>query len=172
MVLLPPPERSQYGAVLELMVGAAAAVTESVDSVLQNGLKLSILFLVSEDGDENPMRTFVVGRAEKADIVITGAGNSVSDVHLEITQDAKGYYYLVDCNSTNGTFCKRGSRWEPIREATYVGLDELLLLGKYQTSIRKLLDMLAGKNVNHEEITPHLGVQRDPDTGEIIPQRH
>jgi len=115
------------------------------------------------------MRTFLVGRAKKADIVITDADHSVSDIHLEITQDANGHYYLVDCNSTNGTFCKRGPHWEPVKEGTYVGLDELLLLGKYQTSIRKLLAMSVGKKVNPK--TPHLGVQRDPDTGEIIPQR-
>ncbi len=115
------------------------------------------------------MRTFIVGRAQKADIVIIDADHSVSDIHLEITQDAKGYYYLVDCNSINGTFCKRGARWEPVKEGTYVGLDELLLLGKYQTSIRKLLAIL---KVNPKKTTSHLGLQRDPDTGEIIPQRH
>jgi predicted component of type VI protein secretion system len=105
------------------------------------------------------MRTFIVGRAQKADIVISDADHSVSDIHLEITEDAEGYY-IIDCNSTNGTFRKRGGRWEPVKETSYVGLDDLLLLGKYQTSIRKLLAMHVSSS----------SIQRDPETGEIIPK--
>ncbi|MEN8218956.1 MAG: FHA domain-containing protein [Pseudomonadota bacterium] len=106
------------------------------------------------------MRNFLAGRAQKADIVISDADHSVSDIHLEITEDAKGYYYIIDCNSTNGTFRKRGGRWEPVKETSYVGLDDLLLLGKYQTSIRKLLAMRVNRS----------SLQRDPETGEIIPK--
>lgn len=124
--------------------------------------------------DENPMRTFLVGRSKKADIVITDADHSVSGIHLELTEDAEGRYYIIDCNSTNGTFRKRGGRWDPIKQA-YIGLDDRLLLGKYPSSIRKLLAM----RVEKKTATPspqkkgiYLGVERDPETGEIIPRRY
>ncbi len=50
------------------------------------------------------METYVVGRGKKADIPLSDADDSVSKLHVEITQDSKGNLYLTDCGSLNGTF--------------------------------------------------------------------
>jgi predicted component of type VI protein secretion system len=113
------------------------------------------------------VRSYFVGRSERADIVIADADNSVENIHIELIEDSHGKYYILDYNSINGTFCKQGGRWLPIEQAC-VKLDEPLLLGKYQTSVRKLLAMRA--KLPQQRV--YVGIQRDPKTGEIIPRRH
>ncbi len=117
------------------------------------------------------MKTYLVGRDNIADIVITD--NSVSNIHLELTEETNGKYFIIDCNPFNATFRKQGGRWAPVKQ-TYVYRDDLLLLGgKYQTSVGKLLSMRKG--LLEDQLTPHtgsyIGVRRDPKTGVIMPRR-
>ncbi|RKZ38416.1 MAG: hypothetical protein DRQ49_14350 [Gammaproteobacteria bacterium] len=86
------------------------------------------------------MKTYIIGRSQNADIVITNADQSVSAFHLELTEDSNGKYFVTDRKSANGTYRKYGGRWIAIQE-TYVSLNEQLLLGKYQVTIRELLAM-------------------------------
>jgi pSer/pThr/pTyr-binding forkhead associated (FHA) protein len=120
-----------------------------------------------------PMKTYLIGRNHKANIVIKDADRSVSGIHLEITVDTDGKFYIIDCNSTNGTYRKRGGRWIAIQQ-TYVSQDEQILLGKYLTTVRELLSMRS-KNlslkIDKYQKDTHIGVERDPETGEIIPRR-
>ena len=110
------------------------------------------------------MKTYFIGRGQKADIIIPDADHSVASIHLELVEEASNQYYILDCNSLNGTFRKWGGRWLPIQKA-YVSLDEPLLLGKYPTTLRQLLALRALKKA-------YIGVQRDPETGEIVPRKH
>ncbi len=120
------------------------------------------------------MKTYLIGRSHKANIVIKDADRSVSGIHLELTEDADGKFYIIDCNSTNGTYRKRGGRWIAIQQ-TYVNQDEQILLGKYITTVRELLSMrvedFSLKRGRDEEDT-YIGVERDPETGEVIPRRY
>jgi pSer/pThr/pTyr-binding forkhead associated (FHA) protein len=120
-----------------------------------------------------PMKTYLIGRSHKANIVIKDADRSVSGIHLELTVDTDGRFYIIDCKSTNGTYRKRGGRWIAIQQ-TYVSQDEQILLGKYLTTVRELLSMRFQKlSLQREpsENDTHIGVERDPETGEIIPRR-
>jgi len=120
------------------------------------------------------MKTYIIGRSQNADIVITNAEHSVSAFHLELTEDIDGKYYVVDRKSTNGTYRKYGGRWLSIQQ-TYVSLNDRLLLGKYQVTIRQLLAMRMEqvppvKNIYQKGI--FLSVERHSETGEIIPRRN
>lgn len=115
------------------------------------------------------MKTYFIGRGKQADIMIPDADNSVAGIHLELVEEAKNQYYILDCDSLNGTFRKQGGRWLPIQKA-YIHLDEPLLLGKYQTTIRQLLALRVTKTAQQQKM--HIGVQRDPETGEIVPRRY
>jgi len=112
------------------------------------------------------VKTYFIGRGSQADIKIPDADNSVANIHLQLIEEAKNKYYILDCNSLNGTFRKHGGRWLPIQK-TYIQVDEPLLLGKYQTTIRQLLALRLSQ---HKKV--YIGVQRDPDTGEIVPRRY
>ncbi|MCK5716920.1 MAG: FHA domain-containing protein [Thiomargarita sp.] len=122
------------------------------------------------------MKTYLVGRDHHiADIVITDADHSVSNIHLELKEESNGKYCIIDCNTFNATFRKQGGRWAPVKQ-TYVYRDDLLLLGgKYQTSVRKLLSMRKGLLTEQLKKTSHhhsyIGVRRDPKTGVIMPRR-
>jgi pSer/pThr/pTyr-binding forkhead associated (FHA) protein len=87
------------------------------------------------------MKKYLVGRsATKVDITIPDPERTVSGIHLELVEDAGDNYYAIDCNSKNGTYRQKGDQWMRILKE-YVKLDEPLLLGKYQTSVRQLLAM-------------------------------
>jgi len=120
------------------------------------------------------MITYLIGRSPKANIVIQDADRSVSGIHLELTEDADGKFYIIDCNSTNGTYRKRGGRWITIQQ-TYVSQDEQILLGKHLTTVRELLsrrvDNVSFKKSGRDKKDTYIGVERDPKTGEIIPRR-
>jgi predicted component of type VI protein secretion system len=118
------------------------------------------------------MRTYIIGRNKDADIVITDGDRSVCGFHLELIEDTHCKYYVIDRKSTNGTYRKHGGRWLPIQQC-YVNLDDWLLLGKYPITVRQLLakynEQPSIKDIRQKRSC--LTVKRDPETGEIIPQR-
>lgn len=114
------------------------------------------------------MKTYLVGRSNQADIALTNADHSVSNFHLELTKDSDGKYYIIDRNSTNGTFHQRNGRKCSIRQ-TYVDFDEPLILGKYQTTVRQLLSQL--QTTKQPETFNGGPKERNPENGEIIFRR-
>jgi pSer/pThr/pTyr-binding forkhead associated (FHA) protein len=117
------------------------------------------------------MKTYITGRNKDADIVITDADRSVCGFHLELIEDTHHKYYVIDRKSANGTYRKHGGRWVSIQQS-YVNLEDWLLLGKYPITVRQLLAMYneqvpSIKDTRQKRLT----VKRDPETGEIIPQR-
>ncbi len=82
-------------------------------------------------------RSYRVGRRGDADIVVSDS--SVSRSHADLVVDGEGGYFLTDCGSRLGTFVLRDGAWEPVRQA-FVGPDEPVLLGDFETTVRMLLD--------------------------------
>ncbi len=123
------------------------------------------------------MKTFSVGCSRKTDIVLIDPQHTVSRMHIELTVDREGRYYITDCNSTNGTF--RQSSGKKIRiQQDYVDFNEPLWLGTYSTSVSQLLQQLpAFLKVSSLPTTPSPKqasfalkgrIERNPETGEII----
>jgi predicted component of type VI protein secretion system len=117
------------------------------------------------------MKTYRVGRSQRNDIMVPETEKTVSGAHLELIQDEEGRYYVVDRKSTNGTYRKQEERWMRIKQA-YVSLDEPLLLGRYQTTVRQLLTMRTELPTVKNQPESHNGpVERNPETGEIISRK-
>ena len=133
-------------------------------------------------------RSFVIGRSPYADVVLADTG--VARRHAEVVATADGRFHLTDCASETGTWRRAGSGddWEAVRQA-FVAKDEPLRLGDYRCTIQDLLgDQLktadgAGRGAGSgkgrwrhegagEAAEPPRGrVERDPETGEIVPKR-
>jgi predicted component of type VI protein secretion system len=96
------------------------------------------------------MKTYIVGRSRKSDIIIDHINRTVSRKHLKITVEDDGKYYILDCESTNGTYRQEGTRWAQIKQS-YVDIDEPLLLGRYKTTIRELLELRAENPLEEEQ---------------------
>jgi hypothetical protein len=111
------------------------------------------------------VKTYLIGRSPKADIVIAPTEYSVDDIHLELVERMPNQYDVFDCDSHNGTFRKRGGRWLPIQQGC-ITLDERILLGKYPTTVRQLLALR-----QHPMKKNCARIKRDPETGEILPLR-
>jgi pSer/pThr/pTyr-binding forkhead associated (FHA) protein len=117
------------------------------------------------------MKTYIVGRSKKSDIYIKNADLTVSGLHLEIIEDTDGKYYVIDRNSSNGTYYQQTK--QRIQQS-YVDFDEALFLGNYKTTLRQLLNM-RNQTASSTDTTykTHLNdkVERNPETGEIISRR-
>lgn len=85
------------------------------------------------------MRAFTIGRSRKSDVVIDHA--SVSREHAELVATEEGRYYLTDCSSANGTYRLKHGEWKQIRQE-FIAPDEVIILGEYKTSARKLASAL------------------------------
>ena len=133
-------------------------------------------------------RSFVIGRSPYADVVLADTG--VARRHAEVVATADGRFHLTDCASETGTWRRAGKDgpWEAVRQA-FVAPDEPLRLGDHHCTVESLLgDQLrpeegpgrgggAGKGRwRHEGMgetaePPRGRVERDPETGEIVPKR-
>ena len=133
-------------------------------------------------------RSFVIGRSPYADVVL--ADTAVARRHAEIVVTADGRFHLTDCASETGTWRRAGQDgpWQAVRQA-FVAVDEPLRLGDHHCTIQSLIgDQLApggapgrgggaGKGRWRHEgmgeaVEPPRGrVERDPETGEIVPKR-
>ncbi|MHC4221835.1 MAG: FHA domain-containing protein [Planctomycetota bacterium] len=80
-------------------------------------------------------RTYVIGR--EGHIYIDDP--TVSKQHAEI-QIINGEIYLRDLSSTNGTYLIKNQRLVPFVEG-YVQLQQLIVLGNKQYSVRQLLEI-------------------------------
>ena len=138
-------------------------------------------------------RSFVIGRSPYADVVL--ADTSVARRHAEVVTTGDGRFHLTDCAAPTGTWRRKDAggdgKWERIRQ-TFVTVDEPLRLGEHDCTIQSLLgDRLvsedgggrgdgaggAGKGRWRHEGMPEAAdpprgrVERDPETGEIVPKR-
>ena len=133
-------------------------------------------------------RSFVIGRSPYADVVLADTG--VARRHAEIVATADGRFHLTDCASEAGTWRRAGTdgHWEAVRQS-FVSPDEPLRLGDHHCTINALIgDQLnpkegagssggSGKGRwRHEGMgeaaePPRGRVERDPETGEIVPKR-
>ena len=135
-------------------------------------------------------RSFVIGRSPYADVVLADTG--VARRHAEVVATADGRFHLTDCASETGTWRRAGASddgaWEVVRQA-FVAADEPLRLGDHHCTIQSLLgDQLAPQDGSgrgagsgkgrwrHEGMgeaaePPRGRVERDPETGEIVPKR-
>ena len=88
---------------------------------------------------------YQVGRENaqfKCDIYVPKDADTVSRHHLELTVTEDGQYFLNDLNSASGTFRRLPSgKWERMGQG-YVELEEPIRLGKYETSVSRLLSLL------------------------------
>lgn len=130
------------------------------------------------------MKAFKIGRSRSNDVILPH--ESVSRAHAELVATDNGRYYMTDCDSTLGTFRKKGERWVRIRQE-FVDPDEPIVLGEYSTTARGLARALpdekrnffiparelqiiegifVGKTTNPN--MPTGPVERDPETGEVI----
>ncbi|HEY7297542.1 MAG TPA: FHA domain-containing protein [Xanthobacteraceae bacterium] len=142
------------------------------------------------------INAFLVGRSKECDVVV--ADPSVSRRHAEFLVNAVNDLMLADCDSTFGTFIRRGDAWQRITTAR-VEVSDQVRLGRYQTSIRALMTALADRlrdtttsapvpqqpaatavcGPNAAAATRPAGaappgkvvVERDPETGEIISRK-
>ena len=115
---------------------------------------------------------YQIGRSSAAHIQI--GDSSVSRIHAELIVTSDGSYYLTDCDSGGGSFIARGGEWAPIQQQ-YIGTDDNILLGRYQTTPQQLIAMLKDPQDNSVEQTPSPvddlpagPVRRNIETGEII----
>lgn len=92
------------------------------------------------------MQTYLVGRRnsrQPCDIEVPENESSVSRKHLELSVTEDGRYYVVHLHPQNTTEVLRDGKWRRITQ-DYVGVDEGLRLGSYETSARRLLSALGG----------------------------
>lgn len=113
--------------------------------------------------------TYRIGRGEGVDIRIDDA--TVSRLHAELVVTANESYYLTDCDSSGGSYVARNGEWKPIKQEFIAPL-EAILLGRYQTTVQKLMAMGQQDNRSADERRkddlPAGPVRRNIDTGEII----
>ncbi len=82
------------------------------------------------------MKTYRIGRATNADIVITDS--SVSRDHADLIEAADGSYYWIDRNSPNGCFRCDNGQWGRLTKG-YVAGDLPIRLGSFETTVAGLL---------------------------------
>jgi hypothetical protein len=91
------------------------------------------------------MRTYLVGRQNQrqpCDIALPESELSVSRKHMELSITDDGRLYVVHLHPRNITSVQRNGTWMQLTQ-DYVKEDEPLLLGKYETTARKLLSLAA-----------------------------
>jgi predicted component of type VI protein secretion system len=120
-------------------------------------------------------KTYLIGRSPDCDIVLADA--TISRRHAELVEGADGRFFLTDRESAAGSWRRQSGDWSKLRQ-TFVTLDEPLMLGRYTTSVKALLKLLAqqkgggaGAGLAPTQVEADLpigGVMRNPLTGEIV----
>lgn len=80
-------------------------------------------------------KTYIIGRQGHVSII----DPAVSKQHAEL-QVLNGEIFIRDLGSTNGTFLVKNQRLVPI-QAGYVQINQLILIGNEQYTVRALLEM-------------------------------
>ena len=111
-------------------------------------------------------RTISIGRQRDSEIRLGHA--SVSRQHAELTLTDEGRLYLTDRGSLRGTWVLRAGEWIGHRQG-FVGLDERLRFGRYDTRLRELLrDDSFDVGIQQPRPEPaSVRPRRNPGTGEV-----
>ena len=119
------------------------------------------------------IKTYLIGRNPDCDIVLADA--TISRKHAELVEGGDGRLYLTDRESAAGTWTRRTGEWTNLRQA-FVEPDEPIMLGRYATTAKALLKLIAARKEGAGgsapvQADPDLvagGVMRNPQTGEIV----
>jgi len=88
------------------------------------------------EGDvANDVQTVLIGRHSDCDVVL--ADDSVSRLHAELVLGRNRRFFLVDRQSTRGTWLSRGS-WQRLDRADYVQSDERVRFGDSELTVEDL----------------------------------
>ena len=112
-------------------------------------------------------RTYRVGRSVGSDVQLDDPG--VSRRQIELTLTAHGKFFIVDCNSSCGTFIWREEVWIPFKQG-YVEPHEKLRFGSFALKLSNLLERLPdrGSTPEHGQGEPlSVRPRRKVSTGEI-----
>lgn len=82
------------------------------------------------------INTYSIGRSNTADIQLSDPG--ISRIHAELTVTEDGRYYLVDANSTAGTFIRRLDDWIDLTQG-FVTISDTLSLGKSRIAVSEII---------------------------------
>ena len=86
------------------------------------------------------MQRYLIGNSKTKEADISINQESISRRHAELIHGKDNTYLLIDRNSTNGTFVLDADRWMRIRQKI-VSLNTKIILGKYKTDIKSLLNL-------------------------------
>jgi pSer/pThr/pTyr-binding forkhead associated (FHA) protein len=89
------------------------------------------------------MQIYSIGR-KGSNIVVPDAQKQVSRRHAELTVTNQNTYYLVDANSSNGTYLKRDGKWVPLRQGFVQPQDEVRFGAKALMRVSDLLQQARG----------------------------
>ena len=112
-------------------------------------------------------KTFTVGRSEVSNIVVDD--ETVSRNHAEISFVNNSRYYVIDCDSTWGTFVLRENEWQQFTQS-YVELEDYIAFGKYRALMKDLVSGLTSpvQHKNNYEAEPlSVKPKRNISTGEV-----
>ncbi|MCK4865192.1 MAG: FHA domain-containing protein [Gammaproteobacteria bacterium] len=112
-------------------------------------------------------KTFTIGRSEVSNIVVDD--ETVSRNHAEISFVNNSRYYVIDCDSTWGTFVLRNNEWQQFTHS-YVELGDYIAFGKYRVLMKDLVSGLSApvKQKNNYEAEPlSVKPKRNVLTGEV-----
>lgn len=115
--------------------------------------------------------THTVGRSASADIHISD--DSVSRLHLEITQTSQGQIFCLDRNSTCGSFVLKDNQWVPFSQG-FLDQHTVLKLGKKTLRLQQLLRVKQTPDVTalQDDIEPiSIKPRRNTATGEVERKR-
>ncbi len=102
------------------------------------------------------MNRISIGRSNTNDIILPDP--SVSRRHAELRSDGDGRYFLIDLDSTNGTYVRDGGEWVRIRQG-FVAADERVQFGELVTTLGTLL----GDGAAAEDAGPRTGTPEPRD---------
>lgn len=86
------------------------------------------------------MKEYIVGRKPGCDIMAPGNALTVSGRHLRIRETPEsGVFEISDLGSSNGTFSYQDGGWVPVTSTVRCHADTPLVLGNFETTIRRLL---------------------------------
>jgi pSer/pThr/pTyr-binding forkhead associated (FHA) protein len=118
-------------------------------------------------------KSYSIGRRQTCDIVLSDP--SVSRDHAALQVDGHSNVTLIDRDSRFGTFVRRnaGHEWEKIR-STRLDRDHGVRFGRYETTAREIMAQLpldVARPMPRAGVSQDTPLERNPDTGEIIPRR-
>lgn len=86
------------------------------------------------------MPVYKVGRSRTCEIVLSE--ESISREHARITPQGNDEYEISDAGSSHGTFVEEGGVWVRVENSALVGREEIMMLGRYETTVGDLLSQI------------------------------